>query len=122
MVYQKYSVVNEVGTVMVGMVIDGKVNVGIERSVMGVMDIGVKDIGVKDIGVKDIGVKDIGVRDIGVKDIGVNEKGVIDIDGIDGIDIVGTGGPESNEEQSRLAQQPCTPSKITQWRPQHDSA
>ena len=94
---------------MVGMVIDGKVIVGIERGVM--------DIGVKDIGVKDIGVKDIGVKDIGVKDIGVNEKGVID-----GIDIVGIAGPESNEEQSRLAQQPCTPSKTTQWRPQHDSA
>ena len=104
MVYQKYSASNEVGTVMVGMVIDGKVIVGIERGVM-------------DIGVKDIGVKDIGVKDIGVKDIGVNEKGVID-----GIDIVGIAGPESNEEQSRLAQQPCTPSKTTQWRPQHDSA
>lgn len=95
-VYQKYSASNEVGTVMVGMVIDGKVIVGIERGVM-------------DIGVKDIGVKDIGVKDIGVKDIGVNEKGVID-----GIDIVGIAGPESNEEQSRLAQQPCTPSKTTQ--------
>lgn len=107
MVYQKYSVANAVGTVMVGMVIDGKVNVGIVRSVMGVMDIGVKDIGVKDIGVKDIGVKDIGVKDIGVKD---------------GIVILGTGDPESNEVQSRLAQQPCTPSKSTQWRPQQDSA
>ena len=41
------------------------------------------------------------------------------IDGIviDGIVIdrrVGTGGPESNEVQSRLAQQPCIPSKSTQ--------
>lgn len=31
MVYQKYSVVNEVGTVMVGMVIDGKVIVGLGK-------------------------------------------------------------------------------------------
>ena len=33
-VYQKYSVANKVGTVMVGMVIDGKVTVGTERSVV----------------------------------------------------------------------------------------
>ena len=31
MVYQKYSVVNEVGTVMEGMVIDGKVIVGLGK-------------------------------------------------------------------------------------------
>ena len=30
-VYQKYSVVNEVGTVMVGMVIDGKVDNGVNE-------------------------------------------------------------------------------------------
>ena len=39
--YQEYSVANEVGTVIVGMVIDGKVAVGIESSVLAVKDIGV---------------------------------------------------------------------------------
>ena len=75
--YQVYSIVNEAGTV----------RVGIERCVLG--------------------AEDIGVIDGGVIEIGVNEGIVIDGGG-------GTDGPELNAVQSRFAQQPCIPSKITQ--------
>ena len=48
--YQEYSVAIEVGTVIVGMVIDGKVAVGIESSVLEVKDIGVIEGSVIDDG------------------------------------------------------------------------
>ena len=124
MVYQKYSVANAVGTVIEGTVIDGKVIVGIDRPVMGVMDIGVNENGVTEIGVNEIGVNEIGVNEIGVNEIGVKEKGVIEIEGAAGGDTDAGAGcaPESNALQSRSAQQPCTPFKVTQKRPHHDLA
>ena len=113
-VYQKYSVANAGGTVIEGTVIDGKVIVGIDGIVMGVMDIGVNENG----------VIEIGVNEIGVNEIGVNEKGVIEIEGAAGADADAGAdcGPESNALQSRSAQQPCTPFKVTQKRPHHDLA
>ena len=105
-VYQKYSVANAVGTVIEGTVIDGKVIGEIDGIVMGVMD---------------IGVNENGVIEIGVIEIGVNEKGVIEIEGAAGgdTDAGADCGPESNALQSRSAQQPCTPFKVTQKRPHH---
>ena len=108
-VYQKYSVANAGGTVIEGTVIDGKVIVGIDGIVMGVID---------------IGVNENGVNEIGVIEIGVNEKGVIEIEGAAGADADAGAdcAPESNALQSRSAQQPWTPSKVTQKRPHHDLA
>lgn len=54
-VYQEYSVAIEVGTVIVGMVIDGKVNVGTERSVLAVKDNGVSEGSVFDDGGDPVG-------------------------------------------------------------------
>ena len=103
-VYQKYSVANAGGTVIEGTVIDGKVIVGIDGIVMGVID--------------------IGVNENGVNEIGVIEKGVIEIEGAAGADADAGAdcAPESNALQSRSAQQPWTPSKVTQKRPHHDLA
>ena len=75
---------------------------GIEGMVIGGIDIGVMEIGVIDIGVNVIDGMDMGVIEIGV---------------YVSIGSVGTAPPE-NSLQLKSTQQPWTPLRITQWRPE----